>query len=1068
MSYRRMGTMDQHLGKPMTTTLLHEPRDLWKSPRGTIIRIEAFTLVAIALSFFLAAFGSCRRWSNRWIIQKGFLVANAVFLSLGAYSTGLMQSSSVKSEMYPVWAVSLFSLLSCVDSITAYSLEFKSQLWKKVYQLCLYCGYVLLMSISTKSSGVCNIAVSVLSTITLMKGFHRTQALVVPGRMRSMIRVAKDQDHWRRNIRIYDAKLATETMLVVHLSLDHLEMRPIGGQDPKSEHSDSESKHSNWAHGFAFLEQINSRPNAVEEYKEVEADVDAYKDVCLALSLSHVLQGRLLWHNKRILEVRIEDCNDLLVSSWILLRRENDGVVDFEKAFKVVELELAFLYDILFTSNAFLHYYQAKAASVWEVASIIGVVFVGVAAVAIPSRTSGQQAGAVMETTTGDFIVTGVVVVSLALLQVLQLLRCWTSNWARVAFACDYVRNNNNQRLWNQIQQEVGASQMRLVARRNGIQKGIGGWQMRLRASLTRRSHWFHNYLWQNKIGQHSLVESVSTSRECNNKMYRKFKGWLSQAYSRVSRMLGFMYFEQMLHELLGSSHTGTAVELHADVKAAVADFIRQVIKSDGAGDWSRTFVGNRDEYSPSRYEMMMMINPGEPLDAKSYTSMILVWHIATCYCELVEQKEQYCTAKREVVEKDHRVATALSRYCAYLVASVPRLLPGNSVDTKDTHSRVAEKLGELLVMRGAEEDKLASMGRAIEMEAICSMEDHLHDLEKSRATEGEDLREIKDVLGALGGEGAQGTEEVLTGVRRKLDWICWLSRSWLKDCIDMQDTVGAVELRMEWQAVDMEKEREAVRQVKDELSAIARALESEVGALRRLMGELGRSETTCRGWESSQRLLAVPELLEEERQRVTQAMRGASDKLRLLKEERKSRGIRRCPKDNASPQDKILRSGLGLADRLQREPAPERWNLLKVFWVKALVYAAPSDDVEEHMQHLAQGGEFITHLWTLLYHHGVLSWQQGEDEDPESSSPRPQQPPKGTYVRMAALAGIPLDPPAFSRLHSGSEWNSYLTWDQEGEVQARFAGGHRQLLLLVLGDEDIEETHDVCSRSLM
>ncbi|KAF8714240.1 hypothetical protein HU200_027843 [Digitaria exilis] len=954
-----MGTMEQHFGKPMATTLLHQHRDIWKTPRGIVVRIEALTLVAITLSFFLATFGSCRRWSNRWVIQKGFLVANALFLSLGTYSIGLMQSSPVKSEMYPIWAVSLLSLLCCVDSITAYSLEFKSQLWKMVYQLCLYCGYVLLMSISTKSSGVGNIAVGVLSTITLMKGFHRTQALVVPGRMRSMIRAAPHR--WERKIRRESAESVTKSILVVHLSLDHQEARPmIPGQDEKPKHS----------HGDVTLLQINSRPEASEEAKEPGVNVvEACKDVCLALSLSHVLQRRLLGRNERILEVRTQD--NELVSSWIVLRRD-DGAVDYERALKVVELELAFLYDIQFTSNAFLHYYQAKTASVWAVASIIGVMFVGVAAIAIPARTTRQQAGA-LETTTGDLIVTGVVVVSLGLLQVLQVLRCWTSNWARVAFACDYVRNN----------------------------QGIGGWQMRLRASLTRRSHWFHSYLWQNKIGQLSLVESVSKRRECNNKLYRKFKGWVSQGYSPLSRMLGLVYFEQMLHELLGSSHKGASVvELHADVKAAIADFLRETIKSDRARPWSRTTEVPIRQLDFGRHKI---IDPEGYLDDKTYTRLILVWHIATCYCELAQQRDKQ-EAATAVVEKNHRVASLVSRYCAHLVASVPRLLPGQPMDTKDAYKVVSKKVGELV---GGAKDRLASMERAIEMEVLCNVEDELCALEKKRATSGEWLREAKDALGALGGEEAEAGIEALERVLEKLCGAqLMLSMHQSSRLERLLDELGAVERGMERQkqallaksassVADymMEKEREAVRQANHELRGIEWPMKTEGHALHELGVYLAAKgeEAASLGWrweweESSQRLLLAT--VEEEMERVTQAVHGARDKLSQVIKEWERRGIRRSPeKRNASFGDIIWWSALDLGDRLQRLPAPERWKLLVEFWVKALVYAAASDCVEEHMQQLAQGGEFITHLWALLSHHGILSWRQ-EENDPFYSWP--------------------------------------------------------------------------------
>jgi hypothetical protein len=124
------------------------------------------------------------------------LAANVVFLSLGTYNIGLMQSSPVKSEMYPIWAVSLLALLCCVDSTAASgsTLDSRSQLWKMLYQLCLYFGYVLLMSISTISSDIGNIAICVLSAVTFIKGFHRSMALVLPSSMRNMVRDIPDSN----------------------------------------------------------------------------------------------------------------------------------------------------------------------------------------------------------------------------------------------------------------------------------------------------------------------------------------------------------------------------------------------------------------------------------------------------------------------------------------------------------------------------------------------------------------------------------------------------------------------------------------------------------------------------------------------------------------------------------------------------------------------------------------------------------------------------------------------------------------------------------------------------------
>ena len=38
------------------------------------------------------------------------------------------------------------------------------------------------------------------------------------------------------------------------------------------------------------------------------------------------------------------------------------------------------------------------------------------------------------------------------------------------------------------------------------------------------------------------------------------------------------------------------------------------------------------------------------------------------------------------------------------------------------------------------------------------------------------------------------------------------------------------------------------------------------------------------------------------------------------------------------------------------------------------MLFVAPSDDTTVHAEHLTKGGEFVTHLWALLSHAGILN----------------------------------------------------------------------------------------------
>lgn len=83
-----------------------------------------------------------------------------------------------------------------------------------------------------------------------------------------------------------------------------------------------------------------------------------------------------------------------------------------------------------------------------------------------------------------------------------------------------------------------------------------------------------------------------------------------------------------------------------------------------------------------------------------------------------------------------------------------------------------------------------------------------------------------------------------------------------------------------------------------------------------------------------------------------------------------------------------ILQSGAKLGKQLAEiEDVTRRWKVLADFWCEMMLYVAPSDNVNEHIEQLTRGGELITHLWALLSHAGIL--ERGQDQQtPPSRHP--------------------------------------------------------------------------------
>lgn len=134
----------------------------------------------------------------------------------------------------------------------------------------------------------------------------------------------------------------------------------------------------------------------------------------------------------------------------------------------------------------------------------------------------------------------------------------------------------------------------------------------------------------------------------------------------------------------------------------------------------------------------------------ESVAEVILAWHVATC---LFEERRPPCPKEEEGTASARVVATTLSKYCAYLVAYHPELLPDSQEYTESVfeameielrstvgfwsyylpdivgarHEKVrslAEKLGEALELVGMTVlQRGASLGRALEEEDECGGE---------------------------------------------------------------------------------------------------------------------------------------------------------------------------------------------------------------------------------------------------------------------------------------------------------------------------------------------------------
>uniref|UniRef100_A0ACD5TH17 Uncharacterized protein n=1 Tax=Avena sativa TaxID=4498 RepID=A0ACD5TH17_AVESA len=586
------------------------------SPR---VHMEVLVLLTPVVYLFVATLGSQRRRCTNWFIQKGLLVAHTLSFPLGAYTLGSMQShSTVKSSMYPLWAISLFILHACAD--TSYRLDDIKQVTRSQYRYLLYGAnlYFLLTNFSAPEASSVYFLVFTLYLIACHKLGLVQEPCVLSSSSWNLNKMVADymySEHTR-------GKFVPATMEGCHYLVDW----PL-----------NKSK----LDAPSYAAQLTGHVDQVIDIEKIwlcnNQSIDKeLKDTCLSFSLFHLLRRRFFGFTCGESKERAHD----FVFEGLLLENEK-GDTDYNRIFRVIDTELAFMYDFFFTKSAVI-YYGSRAATVL---TLLSVSFLSLTVWTVRSQGGKEMTGA-------DTAISLFVLASAASVELLQLLLYWTSIWSRVSFVCQSLKE---QARWN----TMGCFCCYIIIRLNELLAKIG-------IHCAPNKHY-----WQHKLGQYSLLDCKPT---CCDKLARYF-----DAPPTPGHRLGM--FQQTNMYLFDKEQTNTylrrlrgkhgkSVDVPAQVKKALVCSLKRTngeltngkssLVSNGAGHLSWACVR-------------------EVRSASDTSCIIMTWHIATWYCEMGTTRYGRSYPDEGAQLKIHLgVATKLSKYCAYLVVHAPKLLPGH------------------------------------------------------------------------------------------------------------------------------------------------------------------------------------------------------------------------------------------------------------------------------------------------------------------------------------------------------------------------------------------------------
>ena len=302
------------------------------SARHKLEQIEAYIIVITIFIVVLVVFGSCRRRSHSVFLKILIWIAYVLPTYLITYTFGQMQSASFENELFVIWAIFLLIFSGTADCISAYSLEDNEN--RRRYNmevLVKYYGLAWLMSTYGHETKF----MIPLCFFALLRTSLRSEALTLASRTDGLVR---------------NTKLIADFMANEHTFSNEDEVDPacMKGYKYWAEGVEKENMevipplyqyHLKTANEVVTIEMIwQSQGSLLSSTGDSDGRL---KDICLSCALFRLLCRRFAGYS-------MSESSQL--KTWNLVRHgllSKEG--DHARAFRVIKVELAFLYDFFYT-----------------------------------------------------------------------------------------------------------------------------------------------------------------------------------------------------------------------------------------------------------------------------------------------------------------------------------------------------------------------------------------------------------------------------------------------------------------------------------------------------------------------------------------------------------------------------------------------------------------------------------------------------------------------------------------------------------------------------------------------
>lgn len=331
---------------------------------------------------------------------------------------------------------------------------------------------------------------------------------------------------------------------------------------------------------------------------------------------------------------------------------------DLDRAYRVVEAELGFLFDFFYA-----RYPSIKNSLAPDLAVYVAILTTSLFTLFSPDLLryrplrpgpgdGGDASNIIIHGFNLDLLVTRLVIVWYIFLESYQFFTFIFSDWHKVKMMCRYVRNES----WHRALMEVPLKVLCHFS------------------TITR--------YWKGTIGQYFLLDNIHPH------WIKTFLSWFSIEAKALDSWL-----------------MTRSIRLTPEVSHAV---LRELKNCNGNITDGRMWLYQKGIIDMDLDRDVLLGNP--------YANYILKWHIATSICDYGLSMENGATTTDDEFARNHEVAMKLSGYCAYLLAFQPELVQDNTYRSTSTVQGTLQNARDFLggcKSHGEKYKKLIELGRS-------------------------------------------------------------------------------------------------------------------------------------------------------------------------------------------------------------------------------------------------------------------------------------------------------------------------------------------------------------------